>query len=88
MPNLPDGELLGSIALRPVRDADIEFLRDAYACTRNEELNRGGLDPSRRKAFTDMQFAAQSADYLRRFPNGDHDLILLGEELIGRLYVA
>lgn len=88
MPNLPDGKRLDSIALRPVCDEDVDFLRDLYACTRDEELTRAGLDPAQCKAFTDMQFAAQSADYRRRYPNGNHDIILLGEKPIGRLYVG
>ena len=88
MANHPNGERLDSIALRPVRDEDVDFLRDVYACTRDEELARAGLDPAQRKAFTDMQFAAQSADYRRRYPNGNHDIVLLGEKPIGRLYVG
>ena len=88
MANHPNGERLDSIALRPVRDEDVDFLRDVYACTRDEELSRAGLDPAQRKAFTDMQFAAQSADYRRRYPTGNHDIVLLGEKPIGRLYVG
>ena len=88
MPHQPDGECLESITLRPVRDEDVEFLRDLYASTRDEELSRTGLDPAQRKSFIDMQFAAQSADYHRRYPDGDHDIILLGQEPIGRLYVG
>ena len=88
MPNQPNGERLDSIALRPVRDEDVDFLRAVYACTRDEEVSRAGLDPTQRKAFTDMQFAAQSADYRRRYPTGSHDIVLLGEKPIGRLYVG
>ncbi len=88
MPNQPDGERLDSIVLRPVRDEDVDFLRTVYACTRDAELTRAGLAPAQRKAFTDMQFAAQSADYRQRYPNGNHDIVLLGEKPIGRLYVG
>ena len=88
MPNQPHGERLDSVALRPVRDEDADFLRDVYACTREQELAHTGLDQAQCKAFVGVQFAAQSADYRRRYPNGDHDVILLGDEPIGRLYVG
>ena len=88
MPNHSDRELLDAISLRPVHDEDVDFLRDVYACARDEEMTRAGLDPAQRKAFIDMQFAAQSADYRRRYPDGDHSIIQLGEEPIGRLYVG
>ena len=88
MPNRLNGERLDSIALRPVREQDVDFLRAVYACTRIEELTRAGLDPAQRKTFTDMQFAAQSADYRRRYPNGNHDIVLLGQKPIGRLYIG
>ncbi len=88
MPNQPDGERLDSIVLRPVRDEDVDFLRTVYACTRDAELTRAGLDPAQCKAFTDMQFAAQSADYRRRYPNGNHDIVWLAAKPIGRLYVG
>ena len=42
MPNQPDGDRLDSIALRAVRDEDVDFLRDVYARTRVEELTRSG----------------------------------------------
>ena len=79
---------MDGITLRPVRDEDIDFVRDVYAVTRQDELNRAGLDANQRKALTDTQFAAQAADYHRRFPCGDHSIIFLGEQRTGRLYVG
>jgi len=88
MPDASKTRPAGEITLRPACADDVGFLRYVYATTREDELKHAGFDEQRRKAFMDMQFAAQSADYRRRFPDGHHDVILLGQERIGRLYVA
>jgi GNAT superfamily N-acetyltransferase len=74
--------------LRPARPEDDPFLREVYAETRAEELNHAGLDADQRQAFIDMQFNAQKADYLRRFPKADYDVVEYESQPIGRLYVA
>lgn len=79
---------LTHVTLRPVRPEDDRFLREVYAETRAEELNHTGLDADQRRAFIDMQFNAQKADYLRRFPEADYDVIEYEGRPIGRLYVA
>jgi GNAT superfamily N-acetyltransferase len=77
-----------SPSLRPVSSDDESFLFGLYADTRAEELARLPWDATQRESFLKMQFAAQLQDYQRRFPDGDHRLILLENEPIGRLYVA
>jgi GNAT superfamily N-acetyltransferase len=77
-----------SVTLRPVSDRDEDFLFEVYASTRAEELAPLPLNASQRESFLKMQFAAQQQDYKRRFPDGDHRVILLEDRPIGRLYVA
>ena len=79
---------LTRVTLRSVRPEDDPFLREVYAETRAEELNHAGLDADQRRAFIDMQFNAQKADYLRRFPEADYDVVEYQSQPIGRLYLA
>ncbi len=75
------------IRLRPVGEADLAFVRDVYASTRQAELDLTGWPPQQRAAFVDMQFNAQLADYTRRWPESRHDLILVDGHPAGRLWV-
>jgi GNAT superfamily N-acetyltransferase len=69
---------------RPAADTDEEFLRALYATTRPDlELWEDG-----REAFLDLQFRAQQRDWASRFPESDHDLILLDGAPVGRLWLA
>ncbi|MEK6409226.1 MAG: GNAT family N-acetyltransferase [Acidobacteriota bacterium] len=77
-----------SITQRPVRPDDEGFLFEVYASTRAEEMSQVPWDASQRDSFLKMQFASQQQDYQRRFPDGDHRVILVDEGPIGRLYVA
>jgi len=74
--------------LRPVRDSDEAFLRELYGLTRAEEMKLAGFDAAQQAVFIDMQFRAQHADYRRRFPDGSFEVILCGNEVVGRLYTA
>ncbi len=77
-----------SVTLRPVRPDDELFLRQVYGSTRAEALSRTQLEPAQQQAFIDMQFKAQREDYLRRFPDAEHHVVLRGDQRVGRLYVA
>lgn len=76
------------MTLRPAHHDDYPFLRDLYASTRMEDLDRTGLDAAQKEAFIDMQFAAQDEDYRRRFPDAEYSLVLSAGQRVGRLYVA
>ena len=79
--------MLTTIAVRPVTDADEPFLFDLYARNRQAELHAWGLDETMLASFLQMQFAAQQGAYAAQFPRADHDLVLMDEEPVGRIYV-
>jgi ribosomal protein S18 acetylase RimI-like enzyme len=71
----------GSISLRPANSDDRNFLLRLYASTREEELANVGWNEAQRTAFVTMQFESQQ----RCYPQGDHRIILLDENPIGRI---
>ena len=77
----------GEPGLRPAGPADAEVLYRIYASTREDELAVVPWDASAKEAFLRMQFTAQDTDYRTRFPSASYDLIVSGEEVLGRLYV-
>ena len=76
------------VTLRSVRADDDAFLLQVYASTRLDELASAAWDEAQREAFLILQFAAQQQHYQTHFPEADHQVILLGDRPIGRLYVA
>jgi ribosomal protein S18 acetylase RimI-like enzyme len=77
----------GELGLRPAGPADAEVLYRIYASTREEELSVVPWDAPAKEAFLRMQFAAQDTDYHARYPDASYDLIMGGEQVLGRLYV-
>jgi ribosomal protein S18 acetylase RimI-like enzyme len=77
----------GQVTLRPATDADREFLVAVYASTRAEELSQVDWAPGQREAFVRMQFHAQDVDYHRNHPDGSYDVVEVGGDAAGRLYV-
>jgi ribosomal protein S18 acetylase RimI-like enzyme len=75
------------IVLRPVTEADRDFLLGLYAASRQEELDQVAWAPGAREAFLEMQFDAQDRDYRSNNPEGCFDLIEVGGRPAGRLYV-
>ena len=73
--------------LRAAAPADARFLRAVYAATRAEELARVPWSDEQKRAFTDMQFAAQDADYRRNYPDAQYSIIEVQGVPAGRLYV-
>ncbi|MBZ5530012.1 MAG: GNAT family N-acetyltransferase [Acidobacteriia bacterium] len=82
------GALSSRITLRPVAVADDAFLYSVYASTRAEEMTRVPWTPEQKEAFLRMQFTAQKQHYAAEFPHAQHDLILLDDSPVGRLYLA
>jgi ribosomal protein S18 acetylase RimI-like enzyme len=77
----------GQQALRPAGPGDAELLYRIYASTREDELAVVPWDASQKEAFLRMQFAAQHRYYHATFPDASYNLILSGEQVLGRLYV-
>lgn len=83
---LLDGK--GLITFRPAISNDELFLLDVYGSTRQEELALTDWDDARRDAFVKIQFDAQRSHYRQYYPEGEHLIILVEGNQIGRLYIA
>jgi ribosomal protein S18 acetylase RimI-like enzyme len=70
---------------RRIADSDESFLRELYASTRPEVSD---WPPEQRAAFLDLQFRAQRQDWGMRFPDSEHEAILLDGDPVGRIWVA
>jgi ribosomal protein S18 acetylase RimI-like enzyme len=75
------------ILLRDTCDEDQAFLLEVYSSTREEELAIVSWSPEQREAFLRMQFTAQDNYYRDQYASADYKVILLDNELVGRLYV-
>lgn len=73
--------------LRPVRDDDRAFLVALYGASRAGELALAGWDAATRAAFVEQQFAAQDRHYRGHYPGATLDVVEIGGERAGRLYV-
>jgi GNAT superfamily N-acetyltransferase len=76
------------VTLRAVTAGDDPFLLKVYASVRADELAQVSWSEEQREAFVKMQFEAQQLHYRTHNPAASHDIILLGDRPIGRLYVA
>ncbi len=74
-------------SLRPISDADQDFLHRLYASTREEELAAVPWTKEYKKDFLRGQFEAQHQHYMSYFTDASFDLVLAGEEPVGRLYL-
>lgn len=64
---------------------DEPFLRELYASTRDELA----IWPEEERAvLVDLQLRAQQRNWEARFPEAEHEIVVLGEEPVGRSYVA
>lgn len=76
-----------SYALRPITAADDLVLRRIFASTRTAEMARVPWNETQKAQFLGMQFNAQHQHYQRHFGTARFDLIEVGHEVAGRLYV-
>lgn len=76
-----------SFSLRPVTPADDAFLFELYASTR-PEFAALGLGEAQRLMLLRVQWMAQRHGYQSRYPRGEHQLVLVEEAPVGRLWVA
>ena len=81
------GPLAGSIGLRPATATDDLFLYRVYASTREEEFRHIDWEENQKAALLAMQYHAQGAAYRQGFPGSGYEVILLGDQPIGRLFV-
>lgn len=76
-----------TFTLRPAQPEDEAFLVSVYGSTREDELAMAPWDARQREAFVKFQFAAQLHFYQTEYPHARHQVILDGDERVGRLYV-
>ncbi len=75
------------VSLRPIRLEDEEFLLQVYASTRAHEMALVPWDAAQKEAFLRQQFTLQHRFYIEQFPHASFEIILLGDQPVGRLYV-
>ncbi len=76
------------VSLRPVVEADRDFLLALYGSTRADELSVVSWTLEERSGFVTMQFEAQDAAYRQTFPAGRFMVVLADGVAVGRLSVA
>jgi len=76
-----------SPTLQPSQTTDRDFLYQVYASSRADELAPLEWSPDQQRAFLEMQFEAQDRDYRKRYPQARFDVVVRGQDRIGRLYV-
>ncbi|SRR6266700_1315135 len=77
------------ISLRPVNNADDDFLLSVYASTREAELAQVPWSQEQKDAFVRMQFVAQKQHYAATYPKASHEIICMNEDAspVGRIYL-
>jgi ribosomal protein S18 acetylase RimI-like enzyme len=73
--------------LRPIEDADRDFLVQVYRSLREPELALTAWDEATTRAFVEQQYSAQDAHYRSNYPGATLDVIEVDGERAGRLYV-
>jgi ribosomal protein S18 acetylase RimI-like enzyme len=75
------------ITRRPITSDDEALLYRIYGSTREDELALVDWDDAQKAAFLMMQFTAQHRYYQEHYPHASFEIILLGGQPAGRLYV-
>jgi ribosomal protein S18 acetylase RimI-like enzyme len=78
----------GTLDRRPVADGDEDLLLKVFASTREEELAAVDWSDEQKEAFLRHQLVAQKTDYDSRFPDAQHDVLLLDGEPIGQIWIG
>ena len=73
--------------LRPVSDADEDFLYRLYEATHGQQFALLPLAPPHRDALVRMQFNAQRGGYRQQYPQSQDFLILVNGEPCGRVWL-
>jgi RimJ/RimL family protein N-acetyltransferase len=84
----PSPNVSARVALRPVTPADRDFLLDAYASARAEEMSLVPWTEDQKRTFVSTQFDAQQQHYQKLYPTAAHEIILWNDRRVGQLYLA
>ena len=79
--------MTGAVELCPAGPQDMELLFRVYASTRAEELSVVAWDDAQKETFLRAQFDAQDRWYREHYHRASFDVVLVGGEPSGRLYV-
>lgn len=77
---------LPEISSRPVNDGDRSFLLRLYASVREAEMALVPWTTEQKRAFIEMQFAAQIRGYAEVYPQALHQIICRNGQPAGRIY--
>jgi GNAT superfamily N-acetyltransferase len=78
---------MAGVALRPAEAGDRELLFRVYASTRSEELAVVPWNDAQKEAFLRAQFGAQDRWYRENYAGATFEVVVVGGEPCGRLYV-
>ena len=78
---------MDDVQLRPATQLDDDFLGTLYAASRAEEIAASGWSDEVAHLFLTGQRAAQETHYRATYPSARHDIIVMGNRPIGRLWV-
>lgn len=73
--------------LRPICEADQEFLYTVYASARQEELSLVPWTEAQKEVFLRQQFTAQHRYYSEHFADAQFQVIEVAGQAVGRLYL-
>lgn len=76
-----------TITFRPYTEADLHFIQTVYASSREPEMALVDWAEEQKTTFLNMQCAAQLDHYGRHYHHATHEIILLQDEPIGRIYI-
>jgi GNAT superfamily N-acetyltransferase len=77
-----------TVSLRPVTAADEPFLLQVYASSRADEMALVPWPEAQKQAFLTAQLNARQQHYEHTYPDARHDIVLVGADPAGSLYVA
>lgn len=75
-------------SLTPERDSDADFLFRLYAETRESEMSMVPWTTDQKEIFLKQQFDVQRGYYRTKYPAATFSILRVGDEPVGRLYVA
>src|SRR5215467_6101033 len=75
------------VTLRPVTEANDDFIFTCYASTRAQELAQVPWSPEQKETFVRMQYTAQKQHYAAEAPQANHDIIYVDATPMGRIYL-
>jgi ribosomal protein S18 acetylase RimI-like enzyme len=78
---------MSTVALRPARPEDDDFLLRVYGSTRAEELAPLGWSEAQLAAFLHMQHTMQRRSWEQQHPRAERAVVLVDGAPAGRLYV-